>query len=107
MTPEGKVKEAVKKLLKRMNIWFFMPVAGPYAAHGIPDIIACRPVVVTPEMVGTTMGQFIGVETKAPGKISNTTINQDRVLQEIKDHGGLSIVVDDVRELAKFLTKEK
>lgn len=26
MTPEGKVKEAVKKELKKRNIWFFMPM---------------------------------------------------------------------------------
>lgn len=90
-TPEGRVKAAVKRLLKERGIWHFMPVAGPFSAHGVPDFVCCW------------QGRFLGVETKAPGKRSGTTVNQNRVLQEILDHGGLSLVVDDVQQLREYL----
>lgn len=40
-TPEGRVKEEVKKILKRHNVWYYMPVSGGYGKHGIPDVLAC------------------------------------------------------------------
>jgi hypothetical protein len=45
----------------------------------------------------------LAIETKAPGKRGDTTANQDRKLQEIQDHGGYSLVVDDVQQLIDFL----
>jgi hypothetical protein len=91
MTPEGKVKEAVKRALKARGVWFFMPMQNGFGVVGIPDFICCF------------KGRFLAVETKAPGKRNTTTANQDRKLQEIKDHNGLSIVVDDVQQLIDFL----
>jgi hypothetical protein len=90
-TPEGKVKAAVKKLLKEHSIWFFMPMQNGFGVVGIPDFICCL------------NGKFMAIETKAPGKRNNTTPNQDRVLKEIQDHGGWSVVVDDVEQLRTFL----
>jgi len=91
MTPEGKVKELCKRVLKMEGIWYYMPVQNGMGVVGIPDIIACW------------KGRFLAIETKAPGKRSNTTPNQVRVLAEIAAHGGLSIVVDDVEQLIDFL----
>jgi hypothetical protein len=93
-TPEGAVKDAVKKVLKARGIWFFMPMQNGFGVVGIPDFICCW------------KGQFLAIETKAPGKRGDTTANQDRKLQEIKDHGGWSIVVDDPRQLVEFLNSE-
>lgn len=94
MTPEGKVKLACKALLKSQGWWFYMPSQNGLGVVGIPDIIACRD------------GQFLAVETKAPGKLKNTTPNQDRVLGDIAAHGGWAVVVDDVAQLEKFLHKQ-
>lgn len=91
MTPEGKVKNAVKRELKSRGIWFFMPMQNGMGVVGIPDFICCW------------NGWFLGIETKAPGKRNNTTPNQERVLKEIQDHGGISIVVDDVEQLKELL----
>ncbi len=91
MTPEGKVKQDVKKLLKSLGIWYFMPMQNGFGVVGIPDFICCWG------------GKFLAVETKAPGKRGQTTANQDLRLQEICDNGGLSLVVDDVEQLAAFL----
>lgn len=94
MTPEGRVKEAVKKVLKARGIWFFMPMQNGFGVVGIPDFICCW------------KGQFLAIETKAPGKKADTTPNQERKIQEIKDHGGWALVVDDAKQLIEFLNTE-
>ena len=93
-TPEGKVKDQVKKVLKEHGIWSYMPVQNGMGCVGIPDLIACVPVKITKDMVGKTLGVFAGIETKAPGKIRNTTENQRRNLRAIGAHGGLALVAD-------------
>lgn len=93
MTPEGKVKAAVKKVLQSRNIWFFMPMQNGFGVVGIPDFICCW------------RGQFIAIETKAPGKRNSTTANQDRKLSEITTHGGWALVVDDAAQLVEYLNK--
>jgi hypothetical protein len=89
-TPEGRVKEAVKKELKSRGIWYFMPMQNGFGVVGIPDFICCWE------------GLFLAIETKAPGKRSQTTSNQDRVIAEIKKHDGRAIVVDDVSQVIDF-----
>jgi hypothetical protein len=91
MTPEGRVKNGVKKVLKDRGIWFFMPMQNGFGVVGIPDFICCWE------------GHFLAIETKAPGKRGDTTANQERKLQEIRDHGGMSLVVDDAQQLIDFL----
>jgi len=91
MTPEGKVKDAVKKVLKKHGVWYFMPMQNGFGVVGIPDFICCF------------HGIFLGIETKAPGKREQTTPNQDRVLREIKEHGGYTIVVDDAKQLEDYI----
>lgn len=98
-TPESKVKLKVKARLKEAGVWYFSPIGGRFSEHGIPDIICCKPVLITPDMVGQTHGFFIGIEAKAPGKIKNTTANQDRVLAEIRKHSGVAVVVDSADQL--------
>jgi len=90
-TPEGKVKDACKKYLKSIGAWFFMPVSNGMGQVGIPDIICCY------------RGLFVAIETKAPGKINNTTPNQDRVIEAIRNTKGLAVVVDDVEQLKQFI----
>ena len=94
MTPEGKVKKEVKAYLTLRGWWFFMPVQNGMGLAGVPDILAVKE------------GQFLAVETKAPGKRNNTTANQDRVLADIAQHGSWSIVTDDVNHLRYFLEIE-
>jgi hypothetical protein len=90
MTPEGKVKADVKKFLKAVGCWYFLPVSNGMGQVGIPDFICCF------------QGRFVAIETKAPGKISNTTANQDRVIYEIKLAGGSAIVVDNVEQVKAY-----
>lgn len=55
-TPEGRVKDAVKKLLKDANAWWFMPVQTGYGSPEL-DFICTHP----------KTGKTFIVETKAPG----------------------------------------
>ena len=84
MTPEGKVKNDVKKFLVRKRAWYYMPVTNGMGRVGCPDILVCW------------HGRFIAIETKAPGKRKNTTPNQEREIASINDAEGLAVVVDDV-----------
>ena len=93
MTPEGRVKNDIKKYLKTVeDCWFFMPIGGPYSAHGIPDIIGC---------VG---GEFFAIECKAPGKAGSTTANQERVIEEINASGGVVFVATDAKQVREVFT---
>lgn len=91
MTPEGKVKAAVKAYLKDIGAWSFLPVSNGMGRHGIPDVIVCH------------QGRFLGVECKAPGKRTNTSALQDRELAGITAAGGVAIVVDNVEQLKEIL----
>lgn len=100
-TPEGKVKSAVKKYLANSGVWSYMPIQNGMGVVGIPDIICCRPLLITEDMVGKTFGQFVAIETKAPGRKYNVSPNQRRNLDAIAAHGGVAVVadkVDDVKE---------
>lgn len=86
-TPEGKVKAAVKAQLKERGIWYCMPMGTGFGNSGVPDFICCHE------------GRFLAIETKAPGKRSNTTELQDRQIMAIHKAGGAAVVIDDVRQL--------
>lgn len=87
MTPEGKVKKAIKEYLKSIGAWYYMPVSNGMGRVGCPDILVCWE------------GRFIAIETKAPGKRKNTTPNQDREIDAINSANGLALVVDDVEQV--------
>lgn len=91
MTPEGKVKAAVKRLLKDRGIFWYCPVQNGMGVVGIPDFICCW------------NGRFLAIETKAPGKRANTSANQDARIAEIRQANGTAVVIDDVEQLKEIL----
>lgn len=111
MTPEGRVKEAVHKLLHAKGLvragtakknwpgvvtgWYYMPMKGvAMGINGIPDFI-CR-----------YRGRFLAIETKAPGKRGALSPNQERRIEELEAAGGPSpvFVIDDVSQLHDVFT---
>lgn len=92
-TPEGKVKDNIKKVLNAHGIWFFMPAANGFGKVGVPDFICCWG------------GNFLAIEAKAKGKKGDTTANQKARIAEINGHGGVAIVIDDATELEEFLNE--
>ena len=91
MTPEGKVKKAVKDYLKEIGAWYYMPVTNGMGRVGCPDILVCY------------KGLFMAFETKAPGKIKNVTPNQEREIGDIQRANGLALVVDDVQQVKEAI----
>ena len=91
ITPEGKVKKAVKKVLDDCGAYYFFPVTGGFGRSGVPDIICCID------------GKFVALECKA-GK-NTTTALQDREIDLIRKNKGLALVVneDTVDTLPEFI----
>jgi Holliday junction resolvase len=90
-TPEGKVKAAVRKILDKYGVYYFMPPGMGLGRAGIPDIIGCK------------NGHFIAIECKAgKGKV---TALQERELVAICNAGGFTFIAreDCLEELEKEL----
>lgn len=78
-TPEGKVKDKVKAILKRRGVWYCMPRGQTFGRAGIPDFLCCH------------KGKFIAIETKA-GRGRATPL-QLRELKDIFGHQGIALIV--------------
>ena len=91
MTPEGKVKKKIKEYLVTTGAWYYLPVSNGMGRVGCPDILVCY------------KGHFLAFEVKSPGKIGNTTANQDREIAGINNAKGVAIVVDDVEQVREVI----
>jgi pantoate kinase len=80
-TPEGKVKDKIKKILKAHNIYFAMPMGTGYGNAGVPDFLCCF------------KGKFVAIEAKAAG--GETTALQKKNLKEIEECGGMAWVINE------------
>jgi hypothetical protein len=81
MECEGDVKREVKKLLKKYNAWWYMPVPTGFGKAGVPDFICCID------------GSFLAIETKYGS--NKPTANQEREIREIKLAGGAALVINE------------
>jgi Holliday junction resolvase len=91
-TPEVKVKNAVKKLLKENNAYFCMPVSGGFGASGVPDIIACY------------RGFFVGIECKA-GNNTPTALQKKNLQDIVNAGGGVAVINEDNLEDVEILLR--
>ena len=78
-TPEKKVKEKIKQILKARGAVYCMPMGTGYGSAGVSDFIVCY------------KGYFIAIEAKA-GK-GKTTALQDKWLKEVYDAGGYARII--------------
>jgi len=74
MTSEKLVKEALKKYLKSIGAYYYMPVSLGYGSTSI-DFFVCH------------KGRFYGIETKR-GAVVDPTPRQEFVLRQIASAGG-------------------
>ena len=87
MTPEGKIKNKIKKVLDKVGAYYFMPVQMGLGKRTL-DFLVCH------------KGKFFGFEAKAPGQ--KPTALQKLCMEEIVEAGGDCIVIDSV-EMAEHL----
>tara|TARA_R110000868_G_C10870367_1_gene762231 strand:+ start:1016 stop:1303 length:288 start_codon:yes stop_codon:yes gene_type:complete len=81
MTPEGKVKDNIKKVLKAHGAYYAMPMGTGFGNAGVPDFLVCL------------NGEFLGIEAKA-GK-GTTTALQKKNIAEIEAAGGRTLVINE------------
>lgn len=87
MKNEADVKDEVKKVLKSLGAWWFMPVQTGYGVQGIPDFIVCL------------NGEFVAIETKFG--YNKPTAHQAMQLKKIQEAKGRAFVINE--ENVKFL----
>lgn len=80
-TPEAKVKERVRTVLKLHKVYHFSPAANGYGRAGIPDFICC------------VNGFFLAIECKAGA--NEPTALQKLELDAIMQAGGAALVVNE------------
>ena len=91
MTPEGKVKAKVKKVLNDIGAYYAMPVGTGFGNSGVPDFLVCL------------RGRFYAIECKANG--GKPTALQEKHLADIRGAGGVSLIIHEanVENLRKEL----
>lgn len=91
MTPEGKVKEKIKAILKECGVYYTMPLGSGLGKKGVPDFLCC------------VAGQFLGIEAKA-GKGKLTKL-QEIEHEKIAAANGVCLVVreEDLDKLPHYL----
>lgn len=93
-TPEGKVKDKVKKLLAAHGAYWHMPVQN---GMGAPSL----------DFVGCHQGSFFAVETKAGNK--QPTPRQEITIGQMRAASGAVFVVNEtsgLSELENWLTRK-
>jgi pantoate kinase len=80
-TPEAKVKEKIKKILKAHDVYYAMPIGTGFGNSGVPDFLCC------------INGHFVAIEAKA-GKGVATAL-QLKNLAAINTAGGYSCVINE------------
>jgi Holliday junction resolvase len=80
-TAEGRVKDAVVKILKARGAYYFFPVTGGFGRSGVPDVVACYE------------GRFIGIECKAG--TNKPTALQLAELAKIDKAKGVTMIVNE------------
>lgn len=72
------------------------------------DLIGCMPVVITPDMVGKTIGVFVAVEVKKAGwkfKGNPREIGQKNFIDFIVKRGGIAFFAESVDTFKRMIGK--
>ena len=81
LTPEGKVKAKVVKILREEGVYYFFPATHGYGRSGVPDIICC------------VARRFLAIECKAG--TNKPTALQVHEIEQIRSAGGVAVVVNE------------
>jgi hypothetical protein len=68
--------------------------------NGVPDILVCQPVEITPDMVGQTLGVFCGIEMKQIGEtVSRLQVKHIQQIEEAGGRSGVAYNLDDAKRI--------
>lgn len=107
VTTENHVKDKiVSPWYAKQRAWSYAPIQNGLGVHGIHDRVGCVPIVVTPEMVGKTIGLFVSIEAKKPGRRGEPDRGMSKAQKNnligIREAGGLSICCDSFEDLTEL-----
>jgi len=91
MTPEGKVKNRIRKILKERGVYYAMPHGAGYGNAGVADFLCC------------VNGHFLAIEAKAKG--GKLTALQEKNSQEVQKANGISLVIDEEALASELLER--
>ena len=80
MTPEGYVKDDVKRILKKYHVYYFMTKGSSYGRQGVADFVCCF------------HGKYLEVETKADKRCKQTAM-QKYDEEMVKGAGGIYLLI--------------
>lgn len=94
-TPEAKVKDKIKKILKANSVWYYMPVSMGMGQHGIPDFICCL------------KGVLFTIEAKSGA--NKPTGLQEMQMSRLREAGATTFVIneDNLGEIESWINRNK
>lgn len=106
---ESKTQFDVMTYLKKNKVYVYKNAQNLYTERGRPDLTACIPVKVSNLLKiykpDDTIGLFVGIEMKRPGKLKNVSLAQEIVGRQIQKAGGIWLPDDNVSSIIEFLTR--
>ena len=93
-------------VLSRNNCGKFQDRNGRWVSFGVfspggSDLLGFRPIIVTSEMIGQRIAQFVAIEVKQPGK--KPTPEQAHFIETVQKAGGLAGILTDPEQVKIFL----
>lgn len=93
----------------RNNVGSLQDKQGRYVTFGLckgsSDLVGIRAIKITPDMVGSTIGQFVALEVKTlKGRLAK---EQAVFLEMISEYGGLALAVRDASKVRELLSPPK
>jgi hypothetical protein len=89
MTPEGKMKQAIRNVLSRFedDVYVHMPVQYGYGAPSL-------------DYIGCVRGIMFAIEAKKPG--GKPTVRQEGTIEHIQKAGGRVFVINNLAQLEEL-----
>ena len=111
---ESEIQNQIKKILHQLGFTMFRNNVGAWrnprghwiryglGGPGGSDLIGWRPIMITPDMVGSKIAQFVAIETKRPSK-SKVTDQQSHFIHVVKECGGIGIIASSIADLKEYI----
>lgn len=69
---------------------------------GFPDLFGIKPIIITPDMVGKTIGVFCAIEVKHKGKITTAQQNFIEFMRRVGALAGIAKSVEDAERILRL-----